>query len=122
LRGLAHIGLFAATSERHYARRASEQLLDLFRRERHEHPDLSGRALYEAVAARRLGAKPRISAAEVVRRAEESFADWPAERTVRFRDVVHYLIFDEYLHAGKAREATKTNMGAVVARVIPEEF
>lgn len=65
-----------------------------------------------------------MSAAELVRRAEESFADWPAERAVRFRDVVHYLIFDEYLHQGqgKAREATKTNMGAVVARVIPEEL
>lgn len=123
MKGLAHnLGLFAGTAERHYARRASEQLLDLFRRERGEHPDLSGRALYEAVAARRLGAKPRISAAELVRRAEESFADWPAERAVRFRDVVHYLIFDEYLHQGKAREATKTNMGAVVARVIPEEL
>lgn len=123
MKGLAHnLGLFAGTAERHYARRASEQMLDLFRQERREHPDLSGRVLYEAVAARRLGAKPRLSAAEVVRRAEESFADWPAERAVRFRDVVHYLIFDEYLHQGKAREATKTNMGAVVARVIPEEL
>lgn len=123
MKGLApNLGLFAAIAERHYARRVSEQMLDLFQRERREHPDLSGRALYEAVAARRLGDKPRMSAAELVRRAEESFADWPAERAVRFRDVVHYLIFDEYLHAGKAREATKTNMGGVVARIIPEEL
>lgn len=123
MKGLAHnLGLFAGTAERHYAKRASEQMLDLFQQERREHPDLSGPALYEAVAARRLGTKPRISPAELVRRAEESFADWPAERAVRFRDVVHYLIFDEYLHQGNAREATKTNMGAVVARVIPEEL
>lgn len=123
MKGLAHnLGLFAGSAERRYARRASEQMLDLFQRERRERPELSGSALYEAVAARRLGDKPRISAAEVVRRAEESFADWPAERAVRFRDVVHYLIFDEYTHAGKAREATRTNMGAVVARVIPEEL
>jgi hypothetical protein len=123
MKGLAHnLGLFAGSAERRYARRASEQLLDLFRQEQREHPDLNGRALYEAVAARRLGAKPRVGAAEIVRRAEESFADWPAERAVRFRDVVHYLIFDEYTHAGKAREATRTNMGAVVARVIPEEL
>ena len=123
MKGLAHnLGLFSGTAERRYARRASEQLLDLFRRERREHPDLSGRELYEAVAGRRLGDKPRISASEVVTRAEESFADWPNERAVRFRDVVHYLIFDEYMHAGKAREATRTNMGTVVARVIPEEL
>jgi hypothetical protein len=123
LKGLAHnIGLFAGTAERHYAKRASEQMLDLFHKERRVHPDLNGWALYEAVAARRLGDKPRISAAEVVRRAEESFADWPVERAVRFRDVVHYMIFDEYVHSGKAREATRTNMGAVVARIIPEEL
>jgi hypothetical protein len=123
MKGLAHnLGLFAGSAERRYARRASEQMLDLFQRERRERPELSGWALYEAVAARRLGDKPRISAAEVVRRAEESFADWPAERAVRFRDVVHYLIFDEYVHTGKVREATKTNMGGVIARVIPEEL
>jgi hypothetical protein len=123
MKGLAHnLGLFAATAERHYARRASEQMLDLYRKERREHPDLNGWALYEAVAARRLGDQPRMSAAEVVRRAEESFADWPVARAVRFRDVVHYMIFDEYMHAGKTREATKTNMGAVVARVIAEEL
>jgi hypothetical protein len=44
------------------------------------------------------------------------------EREVRFRDVVHYLIFDEYMRAGKARAGTKTNMGEVVARIIPEEI
>ena len=123
MKGLAHnLGLFAASAERHYARRASEQLLELFRREQREHPDLNGWALYEAVAAKRLGDRPRMSATEVVKRAEESFADWPVSRAVRFRDVVHYMIFDEYTHAGKTREATKTNMGAVVARVIPEEL
>ncbi|HXB18012.1 MAG TPA: hypothetical protein VNV40_04165, partial [Steroidobacteraceae bacterium] len=105
-----------------YAKEASEQLLDLFRREQREHPELKGRALYEAVTARRLGLNPPVSATEIVRRAEESFADWPVERDLRFRDVVHYLIFDEYMHAGKARAGTKTNMGAVVARIIPEEI
>jgi hypothetical protein len=123
MRGLARdVGLFAGPAERRYAKEASEQLLDLFRREQREHPELKGRALYEAVTARRLGLNPPVSATEIVRRAEESFADWPVERELRFRDVVHYLIFDEYMHAGKARAGTKTNMGAVVARIIPEEI
>ena len=123
MRGLARdLGLFAGPAERRYAKEASEQLLDLLRREQREHPELKGRALYEAVTARRLGLNPPISATEIVRRAEESFADWPVERELRFRDVVHYLIFDEYMHAGKARAGTKTNMGAVVARIIPEEI
>jgi hypothetical protein len=123
MKGLArNLGMFAGPAERRYAKHASEQLLDLYWRERRERPDLNGRALYEAVAARRLGPNPPISAAEIVRRAAESFADWPAERAVRFRDVVQYLIFEEYMRAGTAREATKTNMGVVVAHVIPEEF
>ena len=123
MRGLArNLGVFAAHDERRYARHASEQLLDLYWRERQEHPDLNGQALYEAVAARRLGKNPPISAAEIVRRAAESFADWPAERELRFRDVAHYLIFDEYMRAGKSREATRTNMSGVVARIIPEEI
>ena len=116
------LGIFAAPAERRYAKQASAQLLDLFWSERRERPDLNDRALYEAVTARRLGENPPISAAEIVRRAEESFADWPVERDLRFRDVVHYLIFDEYMRAGKAREGTKTNMGVVVARIIPEEI
>jgi hypothetical protein len=123
MRGFARdLGLFAGPAERRYAKETSEQLLDLFRREQREHPELKGRALYEAVTARRLGLNPPVSATEIVRRAEESFADWPVERELRFRDVVHYLIFDEYMHAGKARAGTKTNMGAVVARIIPEEI
>jgi len=117
-----NVGLFAGPAERRYAKEASEQLLGVFWRERREHPDLNGRALYEAVTARRLGINPPISAAEIVRRAEESFADWPVERELRFRDVVHYLIFDEYMRAGQARAGTKTNMGDVVARIIPEEI
>lgn len=117
-----NLGVFAAPAERRYAKQACEQLLDLFRQAQREHPDLKGRALYEAVVARRIGGNPPISAGEIVTRAEESFADWPAQREVRFRDVVHYLIFDEYMRAGKARQGTRTNMGGVIARIIPEEI
>lgn len=117
-----NIGVLAAHSERRYAREASEQLLNLYRREQREHPELKERALYEAVIARRLGPEPAIRAAEIVRRAEESFADWPVAREVRFRDVVHYQIFDEYMRQGEVGVGTRTNIGDAVARVIPEEL
>jgi hypothetical protein len=116
------LGVFVAYAERRYAKEASEQLLELFRREQQEHPELKGRALYEAVIARRLGANPRISAANIVRRAEESFADWPAEREVRFRDVVHYQIFDEYMRQGEVRVGARTNIAQAVALIIPGEL
>lgn len=113
--------LFSAQSERRYAKHAAEELLELFRAVQREQPGLSGRALYEAVIERRLGPGDE-RAAQIVRRAEESFADWPVERALRFRDVVHYLIFDEYMHVGDARAGTKINMGGVISHIIPEDI
>ena len=116
-----NMGVFVALDEKRYARQASRQLLELYWLEHREHPELSGRALYTAVVARRLGAGG-AGAAEVVRRAEESFTDWPVERELRFRHVVHYQIFNEYTHRGAARPSTRTNIGVAVARIIPEEI
>jgi hypothetical protein len=113
--------MFVAHAERRYAKEASGQLLELYQRLRQEQPDLKQRALYEGVVARRLGPQSD-RAAELVKRAEESFTTWPVERELRFRDVVHYFIFDEYTRLGSTREGTKTNMGGVVARIIPEDI
>lgn len=110
--------VFPTFAERRYARRASRELLNLMRLEQREHPERSGRALYQAVVARRLGPNA-ARAAEVIRRAEESFTDWPVERELQFRDVVHYLIFDEYTHQATIRAGTRTNIGEVIARIIP---
>ena len=82
--------LFAAHAERRYATQASTQLLDLYWQQRSAQPDLADRVLYEGVVAQRLG--PDASrAGEIVRRAEESFTEWPVERELKFRHVVHYL-------------------------------
>jgi hypothetical protein len=115
-------GLFAAFSERRYAKRASQELLELLQSEQRAHPELKGRALYEAVIAHRLGpgAAPNRPA-QIVLRAEESFTDWPVDRELRFRHVAHYQIFDEYTHRAGARHSTRTNIGVVVARIIPED-
>src|SRR5437763_14262432 len=112
--------LFVARAERKYARQASTQLLDLYWQQRGAQPGLADRILYEGVVAQRLG--PDASrAGETIRRAEESFTDWPVERELQCRHVVHYLMFDEYMRTGKVREETKTNMGPVVANILPEE-
>ena len=116
-----NFGMFAGPAERHYAKAASEQMLEQYWKLRRESPDMDVRGVYESVVAERLG-NERSRAAELVKRAEDSFTQWPVERELRFRDVVHYLIFDEYMRQGKAREGTKTNMGGVVARIIPEEL
>jgi len=86
-----------------------------------EQPELSGRALYQAVITRRLGAD-RERAGEIVRRAEATFTEWPSDKELRFRHVVHYQVFDEFTHSGPGRDNTRTNMGRVVARIIPEQL
>ena len=116
------LAIFAAQSERRYAKEASQQLLELYWRERRAHPELKKKELYQRIVAQRLGGDAS-RAAQIVLRAEESFTDWPVERELIFRHVVHYLIFDEYMRTvGKAREGTKTNMGVVAARIIPENI
>jgi hypothetical protein len=117
----SNLGVFVARDERRYAKQASAQLLELYQAEHRERPQLAGRSLYEAVIARRLGPASK-RAAEIVRRAEESFTDWPVERELRFRHVVHYQIFDEYVHLGSERPGTRTNIGVVVSQIIPEEI
>jgi len=101
---------------------ASRQLLELYLREQRERPELKGRPLYEAIIARRLGSDPPLSAVQIVRRAEESFVDWPRDRQLKFRDVVHYQIFAEYMRQGEVRNGTRSNIGVVVARIIPDEL
>lgn len=115
------VGIITAIAERRYARRASKELLDLFRVVQSEQPELSGRALYQAVITRRLGANEK-RAGEIVRRAEVSFAEWPSDRQLLFRHVAHYQVFDEFTHSGPGRHGTLTNIGRVVARIISDEL
>jgi len=115
------LGFIANWIERRFALRASADLLDLYRKVRRANPELTGRPLYEAIAAQRLGSRSG-EAATAVRRADESFAQWPRDRDLRFRDVAHLLIFDEYTRANGNRAETRTMIGQSVARVIPAEL
>lgn len=116
------LGVFVAHAERQYAKRASREMLELYSREQRQSPELKGRPLYEAIVARRIGSNPPLSAVQIVRRAEESFVDWPGDRQLKFRDVVHYQIFDEYMRQGDVRIGTRSNIGVIVARIIPDEL
>lgn len=105
-------------NERRYAKQTSLEVLELYWTVRREHPELTGRSLYEAVVARRFSPES-TDARTIVRRAEESFADWPRKQDLQFRDVVHYLVFDEYLRLFNTRHGTRANLGYIVSRIIP---
>ena len=53
-------------------------------------PLASNTERYACVIAKRSGADP-CTVRKIMRRAEESFATWPVERPLNFRDVVQYV-------------------------------
>jgi transposase-like protein len=115
--------LYVGWQERQHAARTSRELLQLYRKVAAERPGLRREDLYRQVVLARLGGGTRASADEILDRATESFATWPAERPLTFRDVVHYFAVSEYLASSKdVADWTQENMGNVVARLIPEDL
>ncbi len=108
-------------AEKRFAWHASRELLDLYNRVRREEPQLTGRALYARVVIRRSGLDVQ-AAAGVLRRAEESFCDWPSGSDLKFHDLVQYVVIDEYLRSHVGTVGTRTNMVKVVARIIPHDL
>ena len=106
--------------EARYAAQVSRELLKLYWIVMASHPGLERRETYQKVVMARTGAD-MDDAAAVLMRAEQSFAHWPTERDLTFRDVVHYLAVSEYL-AVDDRMATRIDMGRLVAGRIPQDL
>ena len=104
--------------ERRYAREQSEVLLEIFRRHRDENPGLSGEALYERVVMEKLHCSAP-HARDVIRGADQSFAQWPEERDVIFRDVVNYLITHQLMAAHHKSLGTRADMVELFKDEIP---
>jgi hypothetical protein len=107
-------------SESWFAWQTSHELLDSYKRMHREEPQLIGKTLYEQIVIRRSGLDVN-AAAGVLRRAEQSFCEWPSDRDLKFRDLVRYIVIEEYLRS-HAAVGTHTNLGKVVARVIPDDL
>jgi hypothetical protein len=105
-------------AEKWYAWRMSREMLGWYQRVRAEQPQLTGRPLYQQVIVSRSGLDDE-AARGVLRRAHQRFCEWPFERQLRFRDVVHYVVIDEYLRAHLSNLGTHADIGKVVARLIP---
>ena len=108
-------------SERWYAWRASRAMLKQYHRARTVGHTLSGRPLYEDILCRHFGFTP-AGAAAILNGAENSYCLWPLKRELRFRDVVSYVVVQEYLHINNFLRGTQTDMRRIVARVIPAEL
>ena len=105
-------------TEKRYARRASRSILHLYSQVRAAHPELFGKALYTEVVVARSHADLQAARA-IVAKAEQSFAEWPKDRALDFRDVVAYLVFTEFMQSNPLRHGTHTDMRRIVAKIIP---
>jgi hypothetical protein len=113
----APLELGAALRELRFARKAGRMALDHYQRLRITRPELSGRTLYE-VFVRERNALGVSDARAILQRAEASFAAWPNDRDLIFRDVVQYLVISEYLVSHPKRSGTATNMTRTISRLI----
>jgi YHS domain-containing protein len=107
--------------ERRFARRISRELTRQYWNITASYPELRGRDLYrQIVAARRL---IDLEAADsLIKKAESSFASWPVQRELRFRDVVHFIAVSEYLAAHSESSWIHANVGREVALNVPRDL
>lgn len=108
-------------TERRYARRASRGVLDIYWQVRGAHPELTGKALYTEVVATHSRTDQKAAGA-IVLKAEQSFAEWPKQRDLMFRDVVAYLVFDEFMRSHPSSHGTRADMRRVAAKIIPSNL
>jgi hypothetical protein len=114
--------LFVGWQEKHHAAKASRELLKLYQTIVTARPGIRKEELYRQVVMNRL--RVTLAAADaVLDRATESFATWPVERPLTFRDVVHYLAVSEYLGSKDyVASWTREDLGRVVASLVPEDL
>ncbi len=89
-------GMLARWREKRFALTCCREMLELYHAVARSRPELSGEALYRHVVAQRLGADGP-AAAEMIRGAAQSYASWPVERALTFRDVVRYVVVSDLI-------------------------
>ena len=108
-------------AEKWYAWCATHELLRWYQRVSDAQPQLTGITLYQEVLVRRFGLDVEV-ARHVLQRVRQSFCEWPHRREPRFRDVVSYLIMDEYMQAHSSKGGTYTDMRRMVSRIISSDL
>jgi hypothetical protein len=122
---LSPFNFVAAMRERRQIRRFCDDSLRLYRQVEAQMPQASQTERY----ARFIELSSGVTAAAVttvMRRAEESFADWPNERPLNFRDVVQYLAVTDCLKIDIAVAGVRSRMVDsvidIVGQVIPRDL
>lgn len=117
-RHLPFLNRMVAHREQSLARTCCEQMLEILKAISLREPNLHGEGLYARTISERLACDMSRSR-EIVRMADQSFAQWPEERDVRFRDVVNYLIVHEILGKDPKTMGTQSDIDRICRDLIP---
>jgi hypothetical protein len=107
--------------ERQHVKRTCRDCLALYRQGEAQRANTTAAERYAHVIASRTGADAN-GVNTILRRAEESFAAWPNDRPLTFRDVVQYLAVTERLGDTLSESGVRAHVAAIVARLIPEDL
>jgi hypothetical protein len=113
--------LLRSHRERSLARNRSRDLMRDYLNVAAASPGLHGVDQYRAVLARQPGLNPD-AIEKVIRGAEDSFAIWPVERPLKFRDVVQYLIVVDCLKANPDTTGVRSRLTTIIAEEVPDEI
>jgi hypothetical protein len=112
---------FIGRRERREAAKTAQEMLDIYRKISGAYPALKGSTLYrQVVVAYKGGGLPEADS--VLRKAADSYAKWPNERPLVFRDVVHYVAVTDYLATNVSANWTQENIGRQVAKLVRESL
>ena len=122
---LRPLNFVATMRERRQIRRFCDESLMLYRQVEAQMPQASQTERYGRFIELRSGVTPG-HVPTVLRRAAESFADWPNERPLNFRDVVQYLAVTDCLKIDIAVAGVRSRIVdfviEIVAHVIPRDL
>jgi hypothetical protein len=107
--------------ERVTARQISREALRIYREVEESHPELTGVPRYREIVARQTGLDDS-GVSEILERAEGSFASWPVERPLKFRDVVQYIVASRCLNADVRVLGIRSRLTTIIADEIPGEL
>lgn len=110
-----------AWRERRFAAQCARDMLKLHHSLSSRYPELKGQSLYRRVVAARLN-DDDLAAEAVLQHAEQSFAIWPVERALNFRDVVHYLAVSQFMAKHHGARWVYADMRRIVDALIPQHL
>ena len=118
LQMLRRFNFFAGLRERRQIRRICVEFLTLYRQVKAELPQLSHTELYARIIERRSGAGTQ-TVQTFMRRAEESFASWPVDRPLNFRDIVQYVAVTDCLRTDIAVDGVRSRIVDTALDIVP---